>query len=188
MNPAPSEARGPGAGWALFDTPVGACGIAWSGEQVLGAQLPARDAGATRAWMARRYPRLEEAAPPPAVRRVIERIVAALQGAPDTLEDVALDERAVPPFHRRVYAEARRIPPGETVSYGELAQRLGEPGAARAIGQALGHNPFAPIVPCHRVLAAGGRPGGFSAPGGLSTKLRMLELEHARFGGQPGLF
>ena len=91
----------------------------------------------------------------------------------------------VPDFHRRVYEAARRIGPGHTRTYGELAAELGEPGAARAVGQALGANPFAVIVPCHRVLAAGGRGGGFSAPGGVDTKLRLLEIERARIGHQP---
>jgi methylated-DNA-[protein]-cysteine S-methyltransferase len=94
----------------------------------------------------------------------------------------------VPPFHQRVYAVARAIAPGHTLTYGEVAAALGEPGAARAVGQALGHNPFAPVVPCHRVLAAGARSGGFSATGGVDTKLRMLLAEGARFGREPGLF
>jgi methylated-DNA-[protein]-cysteine S-methyltransferase len=103
------------------------------------------------------------------------------------LSNVVLDMDGVPPFHQRVYALARRLLPGETVTYGELARRLGDPGAARAVGQALGANPFAPVVPCHRVLAASGRAGGFSANGGVSTKLRLLLIERTRFNG-PGLF
>jgi methylated-DNA-[protein]-cysteine S-methyltransferase len=107
---------------------------------------------------------------------------------PDTLEDVPLDCGQTPSFNQRVYAEARRIPPGRIVHYGDLAKSLGDPGASRAVGRALGRNPFAPIVPCYRVLAAGGRSGGFSATGGVATKLKMLELEGARFGDQDGLF
>lgn len=178
-----------GAGWALFDSPVGACGLAWNASgEVSGCHLPEADAPAMRSRLRRRYPALSETAPPAAMQAVIDRLVAALNGAPDTLEDVPLDLHGVPPFHQRVYAEARRLAPGQTCRYGDIAQALGEPGAARAIGQALGHNPFAPIVPCHRVLAAGGRSGGFSAPGGLATKLALLEHEGARFGDQPGLF
>jgi len=94
----------------------------------------------------------------------------------------------VTPFQRAVYAIARAIPPGQTRTYGEVAHELGDPGLSRAVGQALGHNPFAPIVPCHRVLAAGARSGGFSASGGVATKLRMLQIEHAQIGGAPGLF
>ena len=93
----------------------------------------------------------------------------------------------VPPFHQRVYVRTRAIPPGRTITYGELATDIGEPGAARAVGQALGLNPFAPIVPCHRILAAASRSGGFSAPGGVDTKLKMLLIERASFG-EPGLF
>lgn len=179
----------PAVGWALFDTPIGACALAWDAAQVVTAcRLPATDAATTRRQLRRLVGDVPECPPPPALAAVAARIAAVLEGAADTLEDVALDLSRVPPFHRRVYEAARRIPPGRTVHYGDLARELGDPGAARAVGQALGANPFAPIVPCHRVLAAGGRPGGFSAPGGLATKLRMLELEQACFGGQPGLF
>lgn len=176
-------------GFVLFDTPIGACALAWDAAQVVTAcRLPAAHAVTTRRQMVRRVGDVPEGPPPPALASVPARIAAVLQGAADSLEDVPLALDRVPPFHRRVYEAARRIAPGQTVHYGELAAQLGDPGAARAVGQALGANPFAPIVPCHRVLAAGGRPGGFSAPGGLTTKLRMLELERASFGGQPGLF
>ena len=94
----------------------------------------------------------------------------------------------VPEFHQRVYAIAREIQPGRTLSYGEIAARLGDPSLARAVGQALGQNPFPIVVPCHRVLAANGKTGGFSAPGGVSTKLRMLEIERARASAIPTLF
>jgi len=141
--------------------------------------------------MVRRFPQCEESAsPPPAVQDAIAAVTALLDGSPPRPTDLThlvLDMDGVPPFHQRVYALARQIPPGETVTYGELARRLGESGAARAVGQALGSNPFAPVVPCHRVLAADGRSGGFSASGGVSTKLRMLLIERARFNG-PGLF
>ncbi len=83
---------------------------------------------------------------------------------------------------------ARQIPPGETLTYGEVAARIGEPGAARAVGTALGQNPFPIVVPCHRVLAANGRTGGFSARGGVATKMRMLSIERARTGSAPTLF
>jgi methylated-DNA-[protein]-cysteine S-methyltransferase len=94
----------------------------------------------------------------------------------------------VPPFHQRVYAVARTIPPGATLSYGEIAVRLGDRGAARDVGEALGQNPFPIIVPCHRVLAAGGKVGGFSASGGVATKLRLLDIEGAQVGEAPSLF
>jgi methylated-DNA-[protein]-cysteine S-methyltransferase len=122
------------------------------------------------------------------VRRAIDGIVALLRGEASDLSSVALDMERVPPFHRRVYDIARTIPPGATLSYGEIAARLGDPSVARAVGQALGQNPFAIVVPCHRVLAAGRRSGGFSAPGGVRTKLLLLEIEGARASGIPTLF
>jgi len=101
---------------------------------------------------------------------------------------VPLDLDGVPEFHRKVYDASRRIARGQILTYGELAALAGSPLASRAVGQAMGNNPFAPIVPCHRVLAAGGHSGGFSAPGGVITKLRMLAIEGAAPNGQPSLF
>ena len=175
-------------GFCLFDTAIGACGIAWTADALVAVQLPETSADGARRRLLRRTGEVAEAAPPSFVAAAIARIQALLQGARDDLADLPLDMEGVPDFHQRVYAVARAIAPGEVLSYGEVARRLGEPGAARAVGQALGHNPFAPVVPCHRVLAAGGRPGGFSAEGGALTKLKMLEIERARFGGAPGLF
>jgi methylated-DNA-[protein]-cysteine S-methyltransferase len=176
--------------FALFATPIGHCGIAWSAAGLTGVQLPESDEAATRARMAHRFPGRAEGAPPPAVRQAMDAVLALLQGKPQEpvdLHDIVLDLDGVPPFHQRVYALARRIPPGDTRTYGELARELGEPGAARAVGQALGANPFAPVVPCHRILAAHGRSGGFSAHGGADTKLRLLLIERACIDG-PGLF
>ncbi|MES2878642.1 MAG: methylated-DNA--[protein]-cysteine S-methyltransferase [Pseudomonadota bacterium] len=176
--------------YALFPTPIGHCAVAWSALGLTGLQLPEQDEAATRACMARRFPQCNEGLAPPQVQEAIDAMVALLSGAPQEpvdLANVVLDMDGVPPFHQRVYALARGLLPGETVTYGELARRLGDPGAARAVGQALGANPFAPVVPCHRVLAADGRAGGFSANGGVSTKLRLLLIERARFNG-PGLF
>ena len=173
----------------LFDTPIGACAIAWSGDSIAGVLLPEDDPTHTRPRMRRRFPEAAEALPPSWVLTVIQRIQQLLAGrSQDALADVPLDLADVPAFNRRVYEVARTILPGQTLSYGEVAARLGEPGAARAVGQALGHNPFAPIVPCHRVLAAGKRSGGFSAGGGVATKLRMLQIEQAQLGDGPGLF
>ena len=180
----------PTVAYALFATPLGHCGIAWGAKGLTGVQLPEADEATTRLRMQARYPRAPEAAPPPEVQTAIHAIVALLAGAPTESRDLShlvLDMEGVPPFHQRVYALARHIPPGETLTYGELAHLMGEPGAARAVGQALGANPFAPVVPCHRILAAKSGAGGFSAPGGINTKLRMLLAERARFNG-PGLF
>lgn len=177
-------------GFTLFPTTLGHCGVAWSERGLTGVHLPEADEPATRARMVLRFPPCTEAAPPAYALEAIAAVTALLLGAPTEPTDLThlvLDMEGVPPFHQRVYAAARMIAPGETTTYGDLAQQLGEPGAARAVGQALGHNPFAPVVPCHRILAAGGRAGGFSATGGISTKLRMLLTERAQFNG-PGLF
>lgn len=173
---------------ALFDTAMGLCGIAWGEAGVRGLHLPGADRARTLASLRRRHPGAAESVPTPVVQAAIDAVVALLNGAPADLSGITLDMDGVPEFHRRVYQLARTIPPGRTLSYGEVAQRLGEPHAARAVGQALGANRYAIIVPCHRVLAAGGRSGGFSAPGGVGTKRRLLEIEQARIGDQPGLF
>jgi methylated-DNA-[protein]-cysteine S-methyltransferase len=158
------------AGFILFDTAIGRCGLVWRAERIIGAQLPERDDATARERLARRFPQ------------------AVLEGQSRDLSHlpIALDE--VTDFNRRVYEVALSIKPGETLTYGAVALRLGEAGAARAVGVALGQNPFPIIVPCHRVLAAGGRTGGFSADGGVETKLRMLTIEKARTSAEPGLF
>lgn len=181
-------ARAHTRGFCLFETAIGPCAVAWGDDVLTGVQLPEASAQRLRSRMQGRFPGAAETAPPEFAQAAIVRVQALLAGGQDTLEDVPLDMEAVPEFNRRVYAIARAIPPGRTLTYGEVAQRLGEPGASRAVGQALGHNPFAPVVPCHRVLAAGGRSGGFSAEGGAVTKLKMLEIERAQFGPGPGLF
>jgi methylated-DNA-[protein]-cysteine S-methyltransferase len=175
-------------GFSLFDTAIGRCGIAWSERGVAAVQLPEGSDREIRARVLRRFPGAREAPPPPGVQGAMEKIAALLRGEPSALQAVALDMEGVPPFHRRVYEIARTIPPGATLSYGDVAARLDAPGAARAVGQALGRNPFALVVPCHRVLAARGKAGGFSARGGVATKLRLLALEGARPADQPALF
>ena len=174
--------------YTLFDTPIGACAVVWSGRALVGASLPGASPTATRTRLRRRFAAAVETAPPAAMQAVIDRIQALLRGEPEDLADIELDWSGVPPFHRRVYEVARTIRPGATLTYGAIAARLGEPHAAREVGQALGANPFPIIVPCHRVLAAGAKAGGFSAPGGIRTKLRLLEIERAPLGGTPGLF
>jgi methylated-DNA-[protein]-cysteine S-methyltransferase len=169
-------------GFCLFESALGTCGIAWAEQGVVCSLLPEAGAAATRARLQKLCPEAEEGEPPARVREAIADIVALLAGEPRDLRVIALDMRGVSEFRQRVYAAARCIPVGQTLSYGEVARRVGDPGAARAVGQALGHNPFAPIVPCHRVLAAGGRTGGFSADGGVETKLRMLAIERRAVG------
>jgi len=168
-----------GYGFTLFDTAIGRCGIAWGAHGVVGLQLPESGDKETRARLLARVPAASEQPPPLEIQRALDGIVALLGGSTDDLSAVTLDMAGVPAFHRRVYEAARAIPHGATLSYGEIAARIGSPGAARAVGQALGRNPFPIVVPCHRVLAANGKIGGFSANGGVATKLRMLSAERA---------
>lgn len=177
-----------GHAFTLFDTAIGRCGIAWGERGIVAVQLPEVREAETRARLVRRLPQAREADPPGEAAAAIVGIVALLRGEARDLSQIELDMDGVPEFHCRVYAAARTIPPGTTVTYGELATLLNEPAAARAVGQALGRNPFPIIVPCHRVLAAGGGTGGFSARGGVATKMRMLSIEKANTGNAPGLF
>lgn len=178
----------PAHGFTLFDTAIGSCAIAWSARGIAGLQLPEKNARTALARLQHRFPDARALPPPRDVKRAIDRVSALLAGRAADLSDITLDLDEVPPFHRRVYEVARAIPAGATLSYGEVATRLGVPGAARAVGQALGRNPFAIVVPCHRVLAAGGRIGGFSADGGIVTKRRLLAIEGARAVNGPALF
>ena len=173
--------------YTLFDTPIGLCGLAWTGRGIAGLQLPEADASRTRSRIARRFPGIAEAPPPPHIQGIIADVTALLRGEARDLSAVPLDMEGVPNLHRRVYEVARSIPPGRVLTYGEIASRLGIDNA-RMIGQALGRNPFAIIVPCHRVVAAGGKLGGFSANGGLMTKRRLLAIEGARRDENPTLF
>jgi len=175
------------AGFLLFPTPIGVIGLAWTEAGISALQLPAATEGGTLALLRRREGEAMEAAPPPAIATAIGRIRALLRGARDDLADILLDLRGASAFERQVYALARKVPPGRTLTYGAIAARLGDPNAARAVGLALGRNPVAIIIPCHRVLAAGGADGGFSAPGGVATKRRLLEIEGA-LTPQPDLF
>ena len=175
-------------GFCVFDTAIGPCGIAWTKDAIATCQLPEHDREGTLRRLRRRHPDWIEATPPEWVQQVIGRVQALLDGAKDDLADVPLDMQGEPEFHRRVWELTRAIPPGRTRTYGDIARELGDVNVSRAVGQALGANPFAPIVPCHRVLGAGNSGTGFSATGGVDTKLRMLEIERARFGIEPGLF
>jgi methylated-DNA-[protein]-cysteine S-methyltransferase len=175
--------------FALFNTPVGFCGIAWLQGGIVGVQLPEiGGAEHTRARLAKSFPQSKEASSPAHIQEAIARITALLSGQHDDLQDIALDMSRLPKFHQLVYHITRAIPPGQTLTYGEVAKRASEPSAARAVGQALGRNPFAPVVPCHRVLAAGKHLGGFSASGGVATKLRLLQIEGAMAASQQNLF
>jgi methylated-DNA-[protein]-cysteine S-methyltransferase len=164
-----------------FPTALGRCGVRWSATGIQAVQLPSH--------LTTDGPRIEEATDVPAfVREAIEAMTAVLDGEIRDLREVPIDDERIDPFRRQVYAATREIPPGSTATYGDIARAIGNPDGARDVGIALARNPVPIIVPCHRVLGAGGKLTGFSAPGGLATKRRMLELEGAPGFGQQVLF
>jgi methylated-DNA-[protein]-cysteine S-methyltransferase len=185
--PAATTNNPPESGYALFDTAIGRCALVWRGRLVIGAALPEASDERARASLARRFPAAAEAEPPPFAAEAIARIVGLLDGQRTDLGDIPLDLRGSA-LELAVWKAARRIPCGEVRSYGDLAREIGQPRAAQAVGIALGRNPVPIVVPCHRVLAADGRSGGFSAPGGVATKFRILEIEGAKRPGEPELF
>jgi methylated-DNA-[protein]-cysteine S-methyltransferase len=166
-------------GFALFDTAIGRCAVAWSAAGLLATQLPEADGGRSRRRIAVRVPDCAEAEPPLWVQAAIEKIATHIAGGSVDYRDVPLDRNGIGTWECAVYDAALAIPRGETRTYGALARALGRPEAAQAVGQAIGRNPWPIVVPCHRILAADGRTGGFSAPGGVSTKLKLLEVEGA---------
>jgi|SRR5215467_2750725 len=172
-------------GFTLFETALGRCGVAWNDRGIAQVQLPERDDGATSKRITKRLPSARRETPPADVRAAIELIRAHLSGKTQDLGDISLDTSGLSAFDARVYRAARAVPAGRTVTYGELARQIGSAGAARAVGVALGRNPFAIVVPCHRVVAANGRPGGFSAHGGLATKAMILAKEGVRLDATP---
>ena len=182
--------------YTLFDTAFGHCALAWNAHALTAVRLPDHSQALTRAnLLARQHDAVESpedatavACWPAFVATAVKSIRAHLAGQPHDLRDLPLDLSGVMPFEARVYAAARALDPGQTCTYGEMANTIGEPRALRAVGQALGHNPWPLVVPCHRVLAAGGRLGGFSAPGGSETKRRLLVLEMGMFHREGELF
>lgn len=166
--------------YSLFDSPIGVLGILWTDRGISGIQLPEKDSEATADRLRARG---KAARSPEHVGQAIAALVRHLSGQPQTFQELSLDWSKVPLFHRAVYERARQVRPGETISYGELARELGKPGGARAVGQAMARNPFPIVVPCHRVVAYGGRPGGFSAYGETAAKARLLALEGVELAG-----
>ena len=166
--------------FALFDTSIGLCGIAWNEDLAITRFVfPEATDPQTRNRMARKIEGVESISPPTEINRLIDRVRDHLAGKLDPLLDVSIDMPGVTDFDRDVYDFSRRIPPGATRTYGEVAKGIGKPGMQQAVGKALGQNPIPLIVPCHRIVAAGGRSGGFSAPGGIATKSRLLQIEGA---------
>jgi methylated-DNA-[protein]-cysteine S-methyltransferase len=176
--------------YCLFDTAIGACGIAWSERGVTRLQLPETDRTATEKRVRARSPGATPAEPPAAVAEAVAGLQRYLSGEKADFSAVVLDLARASSFDRKIYEAARTIRWGETASYGELAAKAGVPGEAREAGQSLSRNPVAIIVPCHRVLKSGGKPGGFSAYGGVLTKERLLALENVELRPPllPGLF
>lgn len=177
-----------GTAFHFFDTPIGRCAIIWCGAFVVGAALPEEDEERARRSLQGRFPGSVEEAPPPAIAEAEQAVVRLLSGQPEDFSAIPIDLGSLGKFERAVLDATFSIPPGETRTYGEIACAVGSPGAARAVGRALGANPIPIIVPCHRVLGANGKSGGFSAPGGTAAKLKILEIEGARRGSEPDLF
>lgn len=173
--------------YSLFDTPLGRCGIAWTEDGVIGVQLPEKTIAQTRLRLLRHCPEADEETPPREIERAIADIKALFSGEKKSLRAVRLDMGLVAAFNARVYETTRAIPPGQTRTYGQIARAVGKPDGARAVGQALGRNPFPIVVPCHRVIGVDGRLVGFSANGGVITKLKMLEIEGWK-ANEPSLF
>lgn len=174
------------AAYYLFETSLGTCGIAWretsdSASQALvtAVQLPEPTPQATESRISRKAGSHQRSAPPPEIAAITEKIRKHLQGEVQDFRSVALDLENVDPFFRQIYDATREIPPGQTRTYGEIAKAVGQPAAAQEVGQAMAKNPVPIIVPCHRVSAAGGKLGGFSAPGGPATKAKLLAIEGA---------
>jgi methylated-DNA-[protein]-cysteine S-methyltransferase len=166
--------------YTLFETAIGHAGLAWGDKGLVGVYLPEADRENARRSFLRRYPDAVEAPPTPVAEAAIAGIRELLVGEPNALLDVPIDIERVPEFNARVYRIARAIPPGETLTYGEIAVMLGDKLLARDVGAALGKNPWPIVVPCHRVTAAGGKLGGFSARGGVNTKVKLLAIEGAK--------
>ncbi len=174
--------------YTLFDTALGACGILWSDRGITRLILPESTAEKTRQRIGRRFPNAREASPPPAVAQAIAAVVALLASGAGDLSEIVVDLDGVPAADRDLYSVIRSIGPGETLTYGEVAKRLGGTWTAQDVGAAMGRNPVPVIVPCHRVVAANGKLGGFSASGGAMTKRKMLAIECAAPKGQTDLF
>jgi O-6-methylguanine DNA methyltransferase len=166
----------------VFSTSLGRCGLCWSETGLRAVQLPEASEEALRRRLRRVGASLVPTPAPGFASEALRRLQRHLDGDRDPLLDLPLDLEGLAPFTRQVYERARSVLPGRTTSYGALATECGRPGAARAVGQALAQNPFTLVVPCHRVLAAGGGLGGFSAHGSTATKLRLLTLEGADLG------
>jgi methylated-DNA-[protein]-cysteine S-methyltransferase len=174
--------------FAIFDTGLGHCGIVWTARGIAGVNLPEGSETKTRARLLKRFPQAKEAVPSKEIAAIISSVVALVAGEKIDLSQVVLDHAPLPEFSRRVYAIVRTIPLGKTMTYGDVAKQLGDVALSREVGQAMGKNPTPIIMPCHRVVAARGKTGGFSAPGGVDTKMKLLSIERRHGDHAPTLF
>lgn len=168
---------------ALLETALGTIGIAWTQHGLCRLRLPDGDAEQALAGLRRAFPKAEMA---PAPGEIAGLLVRYAKGETVDFKSLAVDLPDLDAFRTAIHEAARRLGYGETLTYGDLAKAAGYPGAARETGEALGRNPVPIVIPCHRIVAAGGKLGGFSAPGGADTKKKLLALERARFAGQRG--
>jgi methylated-DNA-[protein]-cysteine S-methyltransferase len=183
------ESDQPVIGHCVFDTSSGTCGVAWSARGLVAVQLPERDRAATERRLVSRCGSSGAATPPPAIAGLITDIARYLDGERIDFSAVPVDLSSLDPFRRNLYETMRALPWGTTTTYGALARTIGltQWEGARDVGEAMGRNPVPIVIPCHRVLAAGKKLGGFSAPGGARTKAKLLELEGVHLDGAPRL-
>ncbi len=174
--------------FAIFETALGPCGIVWTSRGIAGVNLPEGSEEKTRARLKKRFPEAEEAAPPTDIQKIIGEVIALIAGEKIDFSHVTLDHAPLPEFSQRVYEIVRTIPIGHTLTYGDIAKKLGDVSLSREVGQAMGRNPTPVIMPCHRVVASSGKTGGFSAPGGVDTKMKLLSIERRHGNHAPTLF
>ncbi|MBX3532966.1 MAG: methylated-DNA--[protein]-cysteine S-methyltransferase [Xanthobacteraceae bacterium] len=174
--------------FAIFDTALGHCGIVWTNRGIAGVNLPEGSEEKTRARVKKRFPEAEEAAASPEIQKIIDEVIALVAGEKIDFSHVTLDHAPLPEFSKRVYEIVCTIPIGHTLTYGDIAKKLGDVSLSREVGQAMGKNPTPIIMPCHRVVAASGKTGGFSAPGGVDTKMKLLSIERRHGDHPPTLF
>lgn len=164
--------------YSIFNTAAGHCVIAWSQDAVCRFQLPVGTPAEAERFLLRRVQSAPGAEPSAFIRPVMDKVKAYFAGDHVEFADTVLDIESKNDFFSKVYSKVQQLPWGQVTTYGALAKELGAgPEAARDVGQAMAGNPVPLLIPCHRVLAAGGKLGGFSAPGGVNVKKRMLELE-----------
>lgn len=174
--------------FAIFATVLGHCGIVWTNRGIAGFSLPEGSEEKTRARLKKRFPEAVEAPPSADIQRIISDAIALIAGKKIDFSYVTLDHDPLPDFSKRVYDVVRTIPIGHTLTYGDIAKKLGDVALSREVGQAMGRNPTPIIMPCHRVVAASGKTGGFSAPGGVDTKMKLLSIERRHGNHAPRLF